>query len=143
MRNGSFSEVINRGLDRLGNSELGATFVMIDPFGIRGVTYQVLQRLAQYGKTELLISFAYESISRFMKTPGFKQHLDSLFGHRRVASPRSASTDPREKELFLHTFPEGLEDAGMEYVRSFRMIDTGGRTEYFLFFANRSRAWKS
>ena len=29
VRNGSFSEVINRGLDRLGNSELGPTFVMI------------------------------------------------------------------------------------------------------------------
>lgn len=138
VRNGSFSEVINRGLDRLGNSELGPTFVMIDPFGIRGVTYQVLQRLAQYGKTELLISFMYESISRFMKTPGFKQHLDSLFGYREWRTALSIY-DPRQKELFLHDlFQRRLEEAGMDYVRSFRMIDTGGRTEYFLFFATHS-----
>ena len=91
--------------------ELGPTFVMIDPFGIRGVTYQVLQRLAQYGKTELLISFMYESISRFMKTPGFKQHLDSLFGHREWRTALSIY-DPREKELFLHNlFRRRLEEA--------------------------------
>ena len=138
VRNGSFSEVINRGLERLGNNELGPTFVMIDPFGIRDVTYQVLQRLARYDKTELLISFMYESISRFMRTDGFEPHLDALFGCREW---RTALTidDSQQKELFLHDlFQRRLVDAGMEYVRSFRMIDTGGRTEYFLFFATHS-----
>ena len=108
---------------------------MIDPFGVKDIPYDLLQRLASYPKTELLISFMYESINRFMSTPEFEPHLDILFGRQDWRSAIDI-TDSRRKAVFLHNlFRDQLQEAGMEYVRSFEMIDNGGRTEYFLFFA--------
>ena len=108
---------------------------MIDPFGVKGIPYELIQRLAAYPQTELLISFMYEPIARFLSTAGFEQHLDSLFGCPEWRDALKIS-DPAGKATYLHDlFRQQLETAGMDHVRSFKMIDDGGRTEYFLFFA--------
>ena len=108
---------------------------MIDPFGPKGVPYHLIQRLAGYGQTELLISFMYESMTRFLSTRTFEPHLDSLFGCSEWRTALDID-EPEGKRTFLHDlFMEQLKAAGMTYVRSFEMLDDGGRTEYFLFFA--------
>ena len=108
---------------------------MIDPFGIKDVTYRLIQRLAEHEQTELLVSFMYEPITRFLSTDEFEPHLDALFG---LGEWRAALEidDPERKSTYLHDlFRQQLARARMNHVRSFRMIDDGGRTEYFLFFA--------
>ena len=132
---GSFAEVVGGVLNSLGRNRLDPAFVMIDPFGVKGIPYELIQRLAGYPQTELLISFMYESIARFLSTTEFEQHLDSLFGCPEWRQALSIS-DPARKATYLHDlFRQQLEAAGMDHVRSFKMIDEGGRTEYFLFFA--------
>ena len=132
---GSFEDVVRSGLDSLGHIRLAPAFVMVDPFGPKGIPYDLIKRLAGYRQTELLISFMYESMARFLSTDEFAPHLDALFGCTDWRAALEIS-EPEQKRAYLHDlFKRQLEVAGMEHVRSFEMIDDGGRTEYFLFFA--------
>lgn len=140
---GEFSDVIGHALDSLGDNSLAPAFVMLDPFGPAGVPYDLVTRLARHPRTELLISFMYESIARWLSQPAFEAHLDALYGCQEWRS--AASMPAAEKRQFLHDlYRERLELAGMEIVRSFQMLDEGGRTEYFLFFGtHHPKGWSS
>ena len=132
---GSFADVVGRVVGSLRRNQLAPAFVMIDPFGVKGIPYELIRDLASYPRTELLISFMYEPIARFMATAEFESHLDALFGRPDWRAARRMD-DSRQKSAYLHDlFMDQIKFAGMDYVRSFRMLDEGGRTEYFLFFA--------
>ena len=55
-------------------------FIMIDPFGVKGVHYKTIEKLGSSEKTEVLISFMYEPITRWLSSPEFASHLDAIFG---------------------------------------------------------------
>jgi len=113
------------------------SFVMVDPFGPKGLPLSLLRRLALFPKTELLISFMYEPISRFLEHPDFAPHLDDLFGTREWRD--AVALAPDDKKAHLSTlYARQLRSIGMEYVRLFEMKDAGNRTEYFLAFATHS-----
>ncbi len=113
------------------------SFVMVDPFGPKGLPLDLLRRLAQFPKTELLISFMYEPIRRFLEHPGFEPHLDDLFGTREWRD--AVALAPDDKKAFLsELYASQLRDIGMKYVRLFEMGDGGNRTEYFLAFGTHS-----
>lgn len=132
-RHGAFADVVDDVLDSL-DGQLAPAFVMIDPFGVKGVPYDTVARLAARGRTELLISLMYESINRFLKSPEFEPHLDALFGSHdwRDAIPLKGNT---RAQFLEELYADRLSDAGMEYVRSFEMRDSGNRREYWLMFA--------
>ena len=140
VRCGTFEEHIGEAFEGLeGLRNVGAlpqrpSFVMVDPFGVKGLPLDLLQRLAAFPKTELLVSFMYEPITRWLSTPGYEQHLDSLFG---ATEWRNATgLPPADKKAFLSDlYARQLTSIGMEYVRLFEMRDAGNRTEYFLAFA--------
>ena len=132
---GTFEQAMNSVRSSLGDDRLAPAFVMIDPFGPSGVPYDVIQWLASYRHTELLISFMYESMSRFLGAPEFAPHLDSLFGCPDWRNALAIADADRKRTYLRGLFQTQLERTGMEHVRSFQMLDSGGRTEYFLFFA--------
>ena len=137
-RCGTFEEHMDKVLADLGERGMAPAFVMVDPFGPKGLPLSLLRRLAQFPKTELLVSFMYEPIDRFLKTPEFQSPLDELFGGRdwRVA----LDLGPSDKKTFLsELYAAQLQDIGMKYVRLFEMKDAGNRTEYFLAFATHSK----
>ena len=135
IKHGTFEQAMNSVRNSLGDDRLAPAFVMIDPFGPSGVPYDVIQWLASYRHTELLISFMYESISRFLGAPEFELHLDTLFGCPDWRNALAIADADRKRTYLRGLFQTQLERAGMEHVRSFQMLDSGGRTEYFLFFA--------
>ena len=110
------------------------SFVMVDPFGPKGLPLDLLQRLAWFPKTELLVTFMYEPISRFLEHPSFETHLDALFGTEEWRDAVGRSSDEK-KEILSELYADQLRQIGMEYVRLFEMRDGGNRTEYFLAFA--------
>ena len=114
------------------------SFVMVDPFGPKGLPLEVLRRMARFPKTELLVSFMYEPISRFLEHPRFEPLLDDLFGTGEWR--QAVGLPPDEKRVFLsELYAKQLRKIGMEYVRLFEMRDGGNRTEYFLAFATHSK----
>ena len=140
VRLGTFDEHIGEAFDELfaridaGFTPNRPSFVMVAPFGPKGLPLDLLRQLAQFPKTELLITFMYEPISRWLQDDGFEPHLDALFG---TSEWRSAIGLPStEKKRFLsELYAKQLRSIGMEHVRLFEMRDAGNRTEYFLAFA--------
>ena len=110
------------------------SFVMVDPFGIKGIPLSLLEKLAAFPKVELLISFMYEPIARFLSSLEFKPHLDALFGTEEWREAMGLTSDDK-KQFLSNLYAHQLMKIGMEYVRLFEMRDAGNRTEYFLAFA--------
>lgn len=108
-------------------------FIMIDPFGVKGVRHETISRLGAFQTTEVLISFMYESITRWLSSPEFAPHLDGIFGTGEWRDARNLAAAPRKK-LLLDLFIHQVRRAGFRQVLHFEMFDSGNRTEYFLIF---------
>jgi len=131
----TFVETIDRVLERLGPTRMAPAFIMIDPFGIKGLPLGTVRQLAAYPKTELLISFMYESMNRFLTTREFMIHLDEMFAVPEWRAARDMSGGERHRFL-VDLYASRLRSIGMEYTRTFEMHDDGGRIEYDLVFAS-------
>src|SRR5205809_443781 len=137
---GEFADHFGGILDRLEGEEkhLAPSLIMVDPFGFTGMPFQLIARAASQPRSEFLISFMYESIVRWRNHRDHERTFDSLFG---CTDWRRADefTSPEERKTFLlDLYLAQLRSAGMQYARSFEMLDSGNRTEYFLIFATHS-----
>ena len=137
-RNVEFEEVVanfvNSRIDRGRN--LPPTFAFIDPFGWKGVPFELVRRILCYPSCEVLVTFMYEEINRFIGHPDQEKNFDSFFGTRAWRQITSIS-DPHERNRRLHDlYLNQLRDsASMKYVRSFEMRNDKDVTDYFLFYA--------
>ena len=132
-RHGEFVDVVDELIEALEGKELAPAFVMIDPFGPKGLPLETLALLAQFPRSELLVSLMYEPITRFLSHPNFENHLDAMYGTPRWRDAQPLGTADR-KTFLRELYAEQLSSIGMQYVRSFELIDDGGRTEYFLVY---------
>lgn len=125
-------------VDRDGGS-LAPTFAFLDPLGYKDIPLHIVQRILKHQRCEVLITFMYEEINRFISHPEQPSNFDALFG---CPGWRRACTlvGPSKRREFLHDlYRHQLQNAaGATYVRSFQMLNQGNRTDYFLFFATRS-----
>ncbi len=112
-------------------------FFLLDPFGVKGLPLRVLREIAEFPKSELLVSFMYQSTNRFRTTPELQPHLDEFFGTREWA--KAEQFEGEQRKLFLRgLYQRQLKGVGMEYVRTFEMKDELNQPEYFLAFATHS-----
>jgi len=138
---GRFDEKLTEVLNYLTEQKkyLAPTFAFIDPFGFSHTPFSVVKRLMQNKSCEVLITFMYEEINRFLNHPDQPENYDALFGcaQWRDAIPMQGS---QNRKQFLHDlYRDQLhKDAGIDYVRSFEMINRGNRTDYFLFFGTKN-----
>ena len=108
------------------------SFFMIDPFGIKGVPFNVFRGLLGLDKSECLFTFMWEAIQRFSQLPEFEQHMLELFGNY---GWRGLESDEL-KEYVYSRFEQRLRDAGAKYVLVFDLWEEG-RHVYSLFFATK------
>lgn len=116
-----------------------ASLTMVDPFGVKGVPIALLGRLGAYQRSELLVSFMFEPITRFLGTPEFEPHLTDLFGSEAWRKALPLQGDAR-KDVLKGLYEQALRGAGFPYVRSFELRDRGNRTEYYLMFATHHKS---
>ncbi len=139
---GEFTEELGKILDDIEAREkqLAPALVMVDPFGFAGVPLELLARVAKHDRSEFLISFMYESISRWLGHPKLEETFDRLFG---CADWRDAiGMEPPEtrRSFLIELYVRQIKAIGFEYVPpAFQMLDEGKRTEYFLLFASHSK----
>jgi three-Cys-motif partner protein len=135
---GTFDETTAQGLDQLSESgrALAPALVMVDPFGPKGLPMALLKRIAANPHSELLISLMYEPIARFRRQLEFERHLDALYGTPQWRDVQ-AQTEASGRRDFLHAlYVEQLKnEAGLKFVTSFELRDSGNRVEYFLIHA--------
>jgi hypothetical protein len=112
---------------------------MVDPFGFKGVPFELIARAAKQPKSEFLISFMYEPVARFTSHPNAEvlKHFDILFGCPDWRKAEGMNSTDR-RAFLVGLYLDQLRSAGLTYVRAFEMIDDGSRTEYFLIFGTHS-----
>jgi three-Cys-motif partner protein len=135
---GTFADEVGNVLDKVegGGHYLAPAFVMVDPFGPKGLPMDLMHRITRHPRSELHISLMYEPITRWRNQPAFENSLDSLYGCGDWR--RADEFDPDGRREFLHDlYVQQLKAGGMEFVRSFEMRDQGNRTEYFLVYATK------
>ena len=120
------------------NKNLPPTFAFIDPFGFKGLPFDLVERLLEIPKSEVFINIMADAINRFIAHPDEKtrQHIIDLFGTKEVLDIAEKSTQ-RIKDLRL-LYQEQLE-SNSRFVRYFEMRDCYGKTIYYLFFASNHR----
>jgi three-Cys-motif partner protein len=149
---GNFDETMTDLLTELEQRQqrLAPTFAFIDPFGYSHTPMQTITRLMSHPKSEVLITFMYEELNRFITFDyqNKARQYDALFGTpewREIEGtisnsvPRSLS---QERKNFIHNlYSEQLRNVGgAKYVRSFCMRNKKNITDYFLFFGTKSIA---
>jgi three-Cys-motif partner protein len=132
----SFEEVFDEVLSEIEkqNKRLAPSFVFIDPFGPTGFPMHLISRLAQQRRSEVLITFNYQSLKEwFLQDPHKHEHLDELYGSD-VWRQALWIADPAQKERYLMgVYQKALESLGWKG-RSFRMVNKQNQTQYYLFF---------
>ena len=111
-------------------------FLFIDPFGWTGAPLSIIQEVMGYPSCEVLVTFMYEEINRFIRNPDQEKNFDALFGTEDWQGVFQIA-DPIERNRFLHGLymRQLREDARSKYVRSFEMRNKKDAVDYYLFYA--------
>lgn len=111
------------------------TFVFIDPFGFK-IPFSYVAKVLQAASCEVLITFMFEEINRFLSQGQQPDNFDELFGCREWREGINIKV-PAERLKFLHDLYQRqlTQAAGARFVRSFAMRNERNTMDYFLFFA--------
>lgn len=134
---GKFEDAVKKLLNQLNEQKtrLAPSFVFIDPFGYSGIPFSLIKRIMENPNCEVFITFMYEEINRFAQDTKSDKILDETFGTDKWRDVRK-ETDPNKRCYYLHDLYKNQlqHEAGIKFVRSFKMINNMNRTDYFLFF---------
>jgi three-Cys-motif partner protein len=137
---GTFADSFGRALTAIEEAQqsMAPALVMVDPFGVKGLPMTMMKRIAAQDRSEVLVSFMYESMSRFLDATEFESHLDELFGTElwRDALTKSGSN---RRSFLLDLYQQQLTSAGFTYITAFQLLDKANRTEYYLIHATKSK----
>ena len=100
-------------------------FVMLDPFGLKGVTLDLIGDILSVPHGEVLFSFMHETAVRFGETPEVHPYLMELVGED---CPAGSSIDD-----YCDALEQRFRSHGARYVLKFGLWQ-GGRHVYTLFF---------
>lgn len=133
----SLTEILNY-LDEQ-KARLAPAFVFIDPFGFTGIPFSVIKRIMENERCEVLITFMYEEINRFISDKRLWDGLNETFGTEEWQQVISEN-DSKQREILLHNiYKKQLEqEVNIKFVHSFKMTNKINKTDYFLFFGTNS-----
>lgn len=132
-----FDEKLTEILDYLDEQKenLAPSFVFIDPFGFSGIPFDLIKRIMANQKCEVLITFMYEEINRFIKNKKLWNSLNKTFGTNEWKKVVKVTGSQERISLLHDIYKNQLEnEAGIKFVRSFKMINKLNKADYFLFF---------
>ncbi len=75
----------------------------------------------------------YEEINRFLDHSDHIDTYDQLFGTDGWREVLAVSDPDRRRRMIHDIYRDQLRGAGVEYVRSFEMLNQGNRTDYYRF----------
>jgi len=134
-----FRDVLEPVLDDLGSGreKLAPTFAFVDPFGFKGIPFELMGKLLGHPRCEVFINIMVDFINRFLKHPNDKvvQHFPETFGTEDVL--RVPEQEGDRKRALMELYRSQLKKKA-SYVGRFDMEDKYQRTIYSLFFASNS-----
>lgn len=135
VENGSFEEIFPRLLDEFEREKLAAApvFAFVDPFGVKGLPFELIRRLLTRPSSEVFVTFMNEGVRRCLED--YPQHVNALLGSSK-ASERIA-TAPDKVKAARGLYRQALESVA-PHVCVFQVRDARNRPIYDLFFATHS-----
>lgn len=122
-----FDGAINRILDE---TALAPSFFFIDPFGLN-IRYTTLKRIMLVPKSEMVINFMYNAVTRFLSRRGFAENLTALYGTDKWKASAMLAGQDRETTL-VELYRSQLKELGL-YVYAYPMsFEHRRRTYYYL-----------
>ena len=136
---GQFQDTLTDVLDELDKRQanLVPTFAFVDPFGFKGVPFDLVARLLANPSTEVFVNIMIDWVNRFVEHPDLhtQRHIVDLFGTPQVLDV--IQSDNRLLTL-RQLYQEQLQKHA-QFVRYFEMRDQRDRIIYYLFFATNHR----
>lgn len=141
--NDTFTGVVDQILAHLRDRDqrLAPVLAFLDPFGWKDAPMATIKSLVSLGKSEILFTFMYDSVTRFVTVEEVAQSFNDLFGNETAEYREFASLHGEERKTGLRDYyTRRLKgECGFNFVRTFEVVDTDrGRTAYFLIFGTRS-----
>jgi len=133
---GEFEVELRKLLDEVDSKQLQLvpTFAFIDPFGFRGLPFDLVRRLLKNPKIEIFVNVMVDSINRFLEHPDsqIRQHIADLFGTPKALEIAQTSTN---RIVDLRRLYQQQLLTCAKFVRYFEMRDQNNKPIYYLFFA--------
>ena len=135
-RRGDFQETMLEIIDYFEekNQKLPPTFVFIDPFAIKGVSFPVIEKLLKQRKCEVLINFMVGALNRRLCSPVEKTKKGALDFLGTGEDPCITMSSGDRKQCLRVYYGQKLRQSA-HYVRHFEMRNLKRSTIYYLFFA--------
>ena len=133
---GEFTDHITAFLNQYEKNRLIPIFYFIDPFGWKGIPFNLIQRILKQPKSEILFVFMTYDIARFLKSFPHEASLNELFGDDSWKQASKFRSQKRHNALVQIYEDKLKENTEASYVWSFRVSDTYmKRTKYYLIYA--------
>jgi three-Cys-motif partner protein len=95
------------------------TFIMVDPYGVRGVRLDTLRRLLSFDRVEVFLTFMVRDPARFLES-NYDDALTALFGGD---SWRSCVDSDSRPECLMRTFQTVVRGDVAEYVLPYKVYE--------------------
>lgn len=113
------------------------TFVLIDPFGWKGVSFKTIVRILSYKYCEILITFMFNRMRQFLSVPQQRANFDAFFGSDHWAKAIRLHGRQCEESL-INAYENNLRKiARAKFVLHFRMMNPQNKTDYYLIYATK------
>jgi three-Cys-motif partner protein len=117
------------------------TLALLDPWGYKGLTRELIHSLLKDWGCDLVFFFNYNRINMGLTNKKVGKHMAALFGQAWLDELRQRLPEkrPRRRErIILRALKSGLRDLGGVYVRPFRFLKHNGRTSHHLIFVTKN-----
>lgn len=137
---GEFEQVLDQIFQnaRQKRTKLVPIFAFIDPFGFKGVPFELIQQLLSNPHSEVFVNVMIDFINRFIEHPDpqTQQHIIDLFGTTQAVDVIQKASNRFEalRRLYLAQLQRYA-----KFVRYFEMRNDRDRVLYYLFFATKHR----
>ena len=138
--NDEFANAANKLLnfaERTGKN-LIPSFFFIDPFGFKGVPFDIIKRIMSFQTVEVFINFMTRDLARFLNLQNLENNIDDLFGSVQWRSIIYNKLFGYNKEVALRDLyiNQLREEANVKYVWPFRVcLPEKRQTLYYLIHA--------
>ena len=127
------------GLEQQG-AKLAPTFAFLDPFGFSGLPMNLIRRMLNYKKCEVLVTFMSGFVLRFHDELR-ENALNELYATDVWKNVNKLKTPDEKRKFLLELYVKQLKDVGGAiFVRTFEMIGLDNNTIYHLVYG--TKHWK-
>jgi three-Cys-motif partner protein len=120
--------------------KLVPTLALLDPWGYKGLTRDLIHSLLKDWGCDLIFFFNYNRINMGIRNKKVGKHMEALFGPAWLAELQQevpGLRPARRERVVLRALRNGLRELGGEYIRHFRFLKKNGRTSHHLIFVTK------